>query len=158
MDYRAEFRLKRKGSGFIYECPDFKKIFDGWQRYERKLIFIASPRHYEDDDPEVEVIWEFESNLESCERLRAYKVMFGKDLEIKIEECGTLILKIEEPPYLKVVIYLDSHKSVKDVISRVLYILNREEVELIIWQAIDYLQDKIGELEEGGWTNDDAND
>ncbi len=138
--------LSRKGKDLVYVCPGAEKIFDGAQRYSRYVTLGASiPRIGEIDNPFIEIAWEFEANQESYNRLRAYKlVYFGKDLKVKIENCGDLIIEARDYPYIRAKILLDPHWAVKDVITKVLYVLRGEEIESIIMESIWDLQDKIG--------------
>lgn len=141
--------LCRKGKDLVYVCPGPEKIFDGAQRYSRCVKLETSiPRIGEVDNPFVEIAWEFETNQESYNRLRAYKIIyFGKDLKVKIENCGDLVIEARDCQYIRVRILLNPNLTVKDVITKVLYVLRAEEIEWIISESIWDLQDKIGKGE-----------
>lgn len=141
--------LSRKGKDLVYVCPGPEKIFDGAQIYSRCVTLEASiPRTGEVDNQFIEIAWEFEANRESYNRLQAYKlVYFGKDLKIKIEDCGDLVIETRNCPYIRAKILLDPNLAVRDVIAKVLYVLRGEEIESIIMESIWDLRDKIGKGE-----------
>jgi hypothetical protein len=144
MRYRPEHRLRREGNNFVYECPKDEEVFGGWMRLERLVRIRLVSKKYDDYDPATDIIWLFETCEVAYERLKVCQLILNKNLKIKIGDYGEMTLETEDDQCIKAVIAINSHKTVKDVIPKVLYMLNSEELEWIIWQAISCLQDRVG--------------
>lgn len=142
MRYRPEHRLRREGNNFVYECPKDEDIFGGWMRLERLVRIRLVSKKYDDYDPATDIIWLFETCEVAYERLKACQLILNKNLKIKIGDYGEMTLATDDDQCIRVEININSNKTVKDVIPKVLYILSSKELEWIIWQAISFLQDK----------------
>lgn len=134
-----DFNLKKEDNDLIYESPEIEKIFDKTETRSRYVTLTASTS-------EVEIEWGYTSNHISCNKLQAYKLLCGKNLEIEIKGVGRLILEeIISSSYIHVKIITNSKASINEVIPKTLYLLRQDIIESIITEAIYDLQNKLKE-------------
>lgn len=148
MTYSTEFRLIKEGNNFVYESPGFEEIFNKFQERSHDVTVKAYVSKADVvNEPTIEIKCGFLSNSGTYNRLRAYKLIAGKDLEVKVRHCGSLALEALGSCYIKAKMTIDSNVPLNEVIPKVLYVLHSDEIESIIRQAISFLQDKIKEVE-----------
>lgn len=147
MSLRKDFNLSREGNELVYKCPDLKTIFDNITTCDQYVTIKASiPQVGATDDLTVEIQWIFTSNSISCGKLEAYKLFFGKDLEVKIDCCGNLILEAFESSGIKARVIIDPDVSITTVIPKIIYLFSRSEIESIISESIRDIQNRMSEL------------
>ncbi len=132
----------------MYIYPEPKKMFENGRMYSREVTLRAYvPPMESEEKPIVELSWSFETNTETYKKLQSYKEIMGKDLKVKAFS-GEMVIEMGNSPYISVRIFIDEYESAKDVLLNALYVLRREEIELIINEALYNLKCKVRELDE----------
>lgn len=144
INYGKIFILRRKDNDHSYSSPELKRTPASTENYSQQVrIKIFVPPFATEKEPVIEMIRSIETNTETRNRLLAYNTITGMDLKVEIEQCGTLIIELDQHPCVKARILLDSHIPVKAVVPTALYVLHRENIEWIVLESIYDLRNSI---------------